>query len=169
MRMPEAIRAERDAEELLAKLWDQDDDGNPVLPVDPVVIARELGIEVYVADMKPDASGALYMDTGPDKPRIYLNSSDAGVRQRFSCAHELGHYMDKIERGELYGRHIEWRNGHSSTGKRPDERYANAFAAALLMPADAVRRLRHTHHPVQMALEFDVSVEAMTLRLKNLQ
>jgi len=163
-------RGERDAAALLSRTWTRDGIRS-AFPVDPIIIARDLNIEVLVSsDMRPNASGVLVMEMTNEElhTRIYLNSRDARVRQRFSCAHEIGHYMDRIARGEMVGRFVDWRDERSSTGTRPEEVYANSFAAALLMPADTVLAMRQDSHPVQMALFFDVSPEAMTNRLNAL-
>jgi len=67
----------------------------------------------------------------------------------------------------------------TASGKGTDmrERDANAFAAALLMPAALVRRAAKSYHfdlgdeggPVEeLARRFGVSSQAMTLRLANL-
>ncbi|MGE5571657.1 MAG: ImmA/IrrE family metallo-endopeptidase [Bacteroidota bacterium] len=48
------------------------------------------------------------------------------------------------------------------------EREANRFAAALLMPEDAVRGLLHWYDPHTVAERMMVSVEALQWRLKEL-
>ena len=50
--------AEKAAHDLLDSHW-PGGSADPELPVDPVRIARSLGIGVYVARMDPKASGAL--------------------------------------------------------------------------------------------------------------
>ena len=51
----------------------------------------------------------------------------------------------------------------------PDETAANAFAAELLMPEDAVRQLVRGNSLQQLAYYFDVSPTAMYIRLKVLR
>jgi Zn-dependent peptidase ImmA (M78 family) len=169
VRAVEAQRGEKDAADLLRRTWTRD--GIPAaFPVDPIIIARDLEIEVRISRMKPNASGALMMEMVNEELHavIHLNSSDAPVRQRFTCAHELGHYVNRVNRGQFEGRVVDWRDQRSRTGTQPDEVHANAFAAALLMPADIVRGLAANSHTVQMALFFEVSVEAMDNRLRAL-
>src|ERR1035441_987140 len=83
--------AERDAQSLLETVWA--DDGLPIrIPVDPVVIAKRLGVDAFAAKLAPEVSAAIVKKPGRD-PSILLNRMDGELRQRFSCAHELGHFV----------------------------------------------------------------------------
>jgi Zn-dependent peptidase ImmA (M78 family) len=138
------------------------------VPVDPVRIARALGIQVVDAPLDDGISGALMKERDRD-PRIVLNSRDSANRRRFTCAHELGHFVKRNDEPDEY-EYIDFRDGRSSTGTDHEERYANTFAASLLMPERDVRRLDGLClGEVEMALRFGVSREAMHYRLKNLQ
>jgi len=98
---------------------------------------------------------------------IGVNSHQAPVRQRFSVAHELGHfalhhvdhhfieYSGGVE-GEVPG--YDWEH----------ERAANQFAAELLMPAELIKKDAHTTSLPRLATRYDVSQEAMGFRLANL-
>jgi len=158
---------EKNAQQLLSDAWSTDDGGIVVVPVDPVQIARSLGIDVRTAHMKEDFSGALEKGPGDD-PVIYLNERDSQNRQRFSCAHELGHYYLRTLEGQVSYSFVDRRERMARTGTDPDEIYANQFGAALIMPADAVKRLSRRFNPVQLAYRFRVSEEAMRFRLGNL-
>lgn len=160
-------QATRDAERLLKRVWRRGADKTP-LPVDPVLIARRLGIDVYETQLPKNVSAALVKEYGED-PTIALSARDSSNRKRFSCAHELGHFVSKTDQPEEY-EYIDFRDRRSSTGLDRDEVYANNFAAALLMPSDEVRRLKNEgYSEVEMAWEFDVSLEAMTNRLNFLR
>lgn len=138
-------------------------------PVDPVRIAKKLGLDVMVAELPINVSGAIVKDLGRD-PVILLATEDSPARQRFTCAHELGHYVYRQQMdGECY-EYIDMRGPESRTGKSPEERFANQFAAALLMPAEAVK-VEFELEPViaTLAYKFGVSGEAMTIRLRSLQ
>lgn len=153
--------AQRAAQGILSDTWD----GR--LPIDPVRIARALGIDVITAHLADDVAGAIVKELGQD-PSIVLNAQDSQNRQRFTCAHEIGHYVRREERGEDY-EYIDYRDIFSSTGQHDEERFANAFAACLLMPDEHVRRFHAEGlSDIQMALRFDVSRDAMTFRLLNL-
>lgn len=153
--------AHRAAETILADTWDGS------LPVDPVRIARKLGIDVITAGLASNVAGALIKELGQD-PSIVLNAQDHNNRQRFTCAHEIGHFVRHEKRGDNY-EYIDYRNIFSTTGQSDEERFANAFAACLLMPEELVRRFHHDGlSEIQMALRFDVSRDAMGFRIANL-
>lgn len=153
--------AARDAAKLLKATWGRG------IPVDPVAIARTAGLRVLDAPLDSDTMGALIKQPGRD-PTILLNESDSPNRRRFTCAHEIGHFVRRSEEADEYST-IDLRNGLSETGKDPEEIYANEFAACLLMPEDDVRIMHATGlSDLEMAIRFRVSREAMQYRLKNL-
>lgn len=158
---------EVDALEILRTTWEKD--GTTPLPVDPVVIAKKLGVRVYTAEMEPNVSGMLFMNPGKD-PEIYLNAHDSYNRQRFTCAHELGHWRKHVIEGTESVQLVDYRGPLASAGEDPSEIYANQFAANLLMPENEVRRLvNEGYGPVAIADRLRVSVDAVTFRLNNLK
>jgi Zn-dependent peptidase ImmA (M78 family) len=104
----------------------------------------------------------------------------ASVRQRFTIAHEIGHfYLRHV--GEIFVEEhvLNKRDGRSSYAIDPKEIEANNFAAALLMPAQMVGRAvidRINKNPSikledltdDLAEKFHVSRQAMGYRLINL-
>jgi Zn-dependent peptidase ImmA (M78 family) len=159
--MNERHEATEAAERVLADHWDG------TIPVDPARIARSMGIKVIDAYLDADVDGAIRRDGKGKAARIYLNTENALTRKRFTCAHEIAHFVKHSQEGEF--EFIDYRDSLASTGEIPDERYANAFAAALLMPARHVRRLRDEGlDDWTMAQRLGVSQPAMVNRLKNL-
>ncbi len=153
------------ATNILAEVW-----GNRGFPVDPVWIARQLGLDVIEAWLGNDVSGALVKKTDKD-PIIVLNNSDHRNRQRFTCAHELGHYVQRWNNGadQLQYEFVDLRGLSAASGSNPEEIFANQFAANLLMPESEVKRLwREGLHPSVIASRFGVSDDAMRFRLSNL-
>lgn len=151
------------ASELLATMWN-----GRRLPVDPVQIARELGIDVLETTLPDNVSGALIKDEGKD-PVILLCNSDSKNRKRFSCAHEIGHYAYRLTTNGDHYEYIDFRNELSAKGSDHEEVYANRFAAELLMPASEVRALYNQGFPAFLiAQHFGVSDDAIRFRLKNL-
>jgi Zn-dependent peptidase ImmA (M78 family) len=164
-----AEQAERDARQLLRDVWHEDSYGEPMIPVDPIRIAELLGIDVYTAVMDENFSGALEKLPNHD-PAIYLNRSDHPNRQRFTCAHELGHYYARTQSGDDQYGYTDRRDELASAGTNQDEIYANQFGAALIMPREVVndRHKRLDGDIVRLAATFRVSEDAMRIRLTTL-
>lgn len=145
----------------------------PGTAVDIRKLVRGLGITVIDAPDKqesPNLSGAMVMHEG--KPFILVNEGQSSARQRFTIAHELGHLLMHVGTGKA----VMFRDEVSSRGVDPFEVEANAFAAALLMPEEQVRELvPEPMNPMdddaisQLADNFQVSGQAMAIRLKSLR
>lgn len=152
------------ASNLLNEVW-----GDRGLPVDPVWIARQLGLDVIESDLDQDISGALFKEAGED-PVIVLNARDSKVRKRFTCAHEIGHYVKRLEANQANYEFVDLRGPTAANGCDPEEIFANQFAANLLMPEDQVRIMRRDgFHPSVIAARLGVSDDAIMYRLKNLR
>jgi Zn-dependent peptidase ImmA (M78 family) len=98
---------------------------------------------------------------------ILVNKGDAQPRRRFTLAHEWKHLLDYTLAGLV---HSGLSRGDAQREARQIEEIANYFAACLLMPKSLVRRawaggLQSTQ---VLAHTFDVSYEAMEIRLKHL-
>jgi IrrE N-terminal-like domain len=153
--------AKRDAEAILRTYW-----SSARFPVDPVRIARSMSLTVLDSGRLPgDVAGTIVKEPGRDA-LILLNASDHPNRKRFTLAHEIGHY---VRRGDNPFEYVDRRDTLSSTGTDPDEIYANAFAANLLMPESEFKRLhREGVSDFEMALRFGVSRDAVSFRHVNL-
>ena len=151
------------------------------LPIDIENIARHRGLEVIPYPLENEISGILVID--PIKSTIGYNNSDSIVRRRFTIAHELGHYelhrnithlfYDKDFKVMFRTSKTENQDAHQQL-----EREANAFAAALLMPEEAVKAkmskvefdLGNVNEKAikDLAKLFNVSTTAMYYRMANL-
>lgn len=138
-------------------------------PVDVVAIAQDLGISVWRMNSLPEnVSGKIFRDPlngGESGFSIGVNSRDPFVRQRFTVAHEIGHFVlhrDRLERGDLVDDAM-YRSGLSSR----EETAANRLAADILMPFQLVRSLLSAgiRDPEALANKFQVSVAAIRIRL----
>jgi Zn-dependent peptidase ImmA (M78 family) len=149
--------------------------------IDVDEIAEKLGLQVSAHDLGSNVSGVLYIDKG--KGVIGYNKSESEVRRRFTVAHEIGHFIlhrldneifvDKKEFKVLY------RDNSSATGEIKQEREANAFAAALLMPRERViQELQKMTFDLgddkedvinKLSETFKVSSQAMMFRISNLK
>lgn len=164
-------QAEAAASRLLSTSWWLTSYEDSPIPVDPFVIAANLGITVRRVRLPLDESGNIVLAPDQD-PLISLNRGDSRARQRFTCAHEIGHYVRRVDGDSLQQQvvFVDRRAQLASAGVDPDEIYANQFAAALLMPARAVQRgyVFEGQSVESLARRFDTSVQAMNLRLRNL-
>lgn len=148
------------------------------VPVDR--LARQMGLRLAFEPFEGDLSGMLYRDDGEGSPVIVVNSLNPKVRQRFTIAHELGHFVlhdDLLFIDKPVA--VRFRDARSSLATNPEEIEANRFAASLLLPkawvvAEADRRLARSPDIASEALvdelarTFDVSRQAMELRLSGL-
>lgn len=164
------LEAEKAAGDLLKTAWAPD--GKEIsscpLPIDPFAIADRLGLVVSRRPLEPDISGMLAKTPNRD-PEVFINSSDSLNRQRFSCAHEIGHYSKRTTgRVDDEWGYIDRRGPAASRGTEPEEIFANQFAAALLMPEVCVRDLSAKLDPAALAVKLGVSLDAMRFRLDNL-
>ena len=152
-------------------------------PVKLKPLTQKLGIDLAFESLDEELSGVLIKEDR--KVFIAVNSKHSTTRQRFTIAHEIGHFMlahpgemfvDKTLRQRAV---VVRRDGRSSEGTDKDEVEANRFAAELLMPRDFVeeevrKRLARKPTPSKEALvsdlakHFEVSPQAMEYRLVNL-
>lgn len=126
-----------------------------------------------------DISGILVIKD--DIGSIGYNKSHPKSRQRFTIAHELGHYLLHKDDKELFVDKdfiIKFRSNVEYTQlELKQEREANIFAAALLMPKkfiveelnkDEYSSLTEQEVIKKLAETFKVSVEAMTYRISDI-
>jgi Zn-dependent peptidase ImmA (M78 family) len=149
-------------------------------PVDVEKVTKLLGIEIQRDKVDADVSGFLVRDAKTAKALIGVNGAHPLYRQRFTIAHECGHYLLHVgetvhldkERDALT---VQFRDEGSSKGEDDSEREANLFAAELLMPGKFLKRdlqqgedLLDEEGLRKLAKQYEVSVQALTFRLANL-
>lgn len=149
--------------------------------IDVERIAIGLRLSVVRANLGHDVSGLLVTNKGTSF--VCIHEDHHPKRQRFTIAHEIGHHVlrHQFQSGDHVhvdlGYFISQRGPRASTGLDPKEVEANQFAAALLMPEGLVRREVAAlagkkplldSHVEQLVTLFDVSEQAMTIRLSNL-
>lgn len=155
------------------------------IPVDPAAVAKSLNVEVHYEELEDEVSGVLLVQN--NARHILVNKSHHPNRQRFSIAHELGHLLLHDQDGgrlfidtqlRLYQRAgAPNSSAYSEPGSATtpqEEREANQFAAALLMPRILIERAaldRDLYDEVDvsaLAASFAVSEQAMAIRLQRL-
>ncbi len=161
MKMTIRQRPEALARRVLEAHWDG------VLPVDIRGLAESCGARV-IDDPLLDVSGVVAIEGG--EPVIKVNTNESELRQRFTIAHELGHMMLR----HLTKDKTEFRDpskNYTMANFDRRERDANRFAAAILMPGEAVRAviLEMDDADVDsLASVFKVSKAAMSIKLKSM-
>lgn len=141
-------------------------------PVPVFQILNELGLGPEFQAMDDNISGWIER-RDDDSYRVVINSTHPEVRQRFTAAHELGHY---IYHRDLLGAGVGDTRAYRAAGThlpnsaiRPaHERQANSFAANLLMPRENIALLRlrdNVVEPATLAQRLGVSLHAMCIRL----
>jgi Zn-dependent peptidase ImmA (M78 family) len=144
-------------------------------PVRVEELAEHLGIEIRREEFPDDISGALFRGEG--RALIAINRSHHSNRQRFTIAHELGHYLLHPDSPANYdakhqvGVHFRGKTRNGEWDSKEIE--ANRFAAELLMPRRmilaAMDDIRGDLDASGLAHLFEVSEEAMTYRLAELR
>lgn len=140
------------AAEVLRRYWDN------ALPVDPVAIARRLGLGLGAS-----ASQSTTPMVAQCSERPGLHARDrTSARFRLACAHEIGHYFDLGEELGHGATAVAWGTG-SEYGRTGGEVYAEEFAVALLLPEREF--LRNGHYDDQsLAERFGVPVTSVKER-----
>jgi len=136
----------------------------------PKVLEEEMGIKIIFLPLDSNISGGSTIDEEFGMA-ILVNSNDAPWRRNFDLAHEFFHLItwDDFSPEEIYQ--------HDSLGKNRIEQLADVFASSLLLPEKEVRdefkkrtvekSILHLNL-VNLARDFDVSIEALLWRLVNL-
>ncbi len=140
------------------------------VPVKIAGIARALGVEVKSATLKPRISGQIQpSNTSKSGFRIRVNRHEPSVRQRFTIAHEIAHYL--LHRDQI-GDGLEDTILYRSTLSDRREAEANRLAADLIMPRALITQLLREKNSAptvevagELALQFEVSEAAMMIRL----
>lgn len=145
-------------------------------------LIETLGIEINPVELPDEVSGLLHVEEGK-KPRIFVNALHHSNRQRFTMAHELGHFILHKNRGLHIDKKTFSRNALSQTGLDPIEIEANRFAAELLMPNLLIKQEIAGKEDLvdsagyidaqgdfiyELAQAFGVSTAAMSIRLQSL-
>lgn len=163
----------RRAQELLARL------GIFAVPTPVERIAKARGVQVRFSPFDDELSGMIYIKDGI--PIIGVNSLHHPNRQRFTIAHELGHF--ELHRQMITTEvHVDkdfpalMRDPKSAAGTEQIEIQANQFAAELLMPNKLIKKelsgkqfdIEDERPMERLAKKFRVSKQALEYRIRNL-
>lgn len=133
-------------------------------PVDVLACARVVGLPIYSVDLPHGVSGMIKRK--PDSTfECYVDASEPSVRQRFTAAHELGHFI--LHHSSIGQTHQDNYRLRAEGMTNYQETEANRFAADLLMPRNLISNaIAHgTTSVPALAQLFQVSEIAMSIRL----
>jgi Zn-dependent peptidase ImmA (M78 family) len=163
-------RATKSARELL------ESHGVQQPPVDVDAIAKAEGVQVVYEELEDRISGILVQKD--DATIIGVNKLHHAHRQRFTLAHELGHYTLHPHNPTVWvdDLMVHFRGENMYAPATPEEVEANAFAATLLMPEEFLKhdlagRVIDVLDEVavrRLAQRYRVSPQALTIRLMEL-
>ena len=149
------------------------------IPIGVDRLAKSLGLDVQLKDLDDDISAFLLLEG--DKQVIVVNEKHHKNRRRFSIAHEIGHFCLHHTSGKdrlFIDKATYYRNNQAQSGLSSYEIEANRFAASLLMPRHQILRQldpselifdNENQNVGSLAEQFEVSEQAMTLRLVRLR
>lgn len=154
------VKTTEDAEAAARKIRDHWQLGTDPIP-NLSEFLEEHGLKILVLPLPTKIFGLkcwVRRKGGNDVPVIVVNAKNEGERQRFTLAHELGHFVLAV------------------ADSVAAEAACNRFASAFLMPADSVRAKVGQHRsalpiPELFGLKrlFGASAQAIVYRCKDLQ
>lgn len=119
-------------------------------------LQKDNDIQVRAWNLGKKVSGIQVIEDGASF--IAYNATQHQNRQRFSVAHEIGHFV----LGHTAPKNFDYEPGNNDSY----ETEAFSFAAELLMPLEMVKKdYADTHDPNSMAWKYLVSQEAMWKRI----
>lgn len=138
-------------------------------PVKVVSLAHDLGLKVYTSEsLGNNVSGLIKKDQrqgGSSGYAIFVNAKQAKVRQRFTIAHEISHFV--LHKSFIGDGIVEDALLRADGFTNSLERQANGMAADILMPRALISEAQESGITSISALAnyFGVSRDAMSVRV----
>lgn len=142
------------------------------LPIPVEKIAEGLGMSISYAPSEEYSGMLVRKKDGSGKVLVGINSAESRERQRFTIAHEVGHFFLHKDLDVS----VDYRMSYSAP-KPPREQEADEFAGNLLMPKKLLvsdfDQIISNHSFLEtdlknLAKKYAVSTEAMRIRLLKL-
>ena len=140
---------------------------NPAeIAIDLEKIAAFHNIRIEYHDFSDNISGVFFKKN--NKLFLGVNSYHSENRQRFTIAHEIGHYI--LHTDDILHHDDEKMHFRADKIQSSEETEANFFAAEILMPALLIEKCveNDIDYVDELAKCFNVSQDAMRYRLTNL-
>ncbi len=129
------------------------------LPIRISALCKGMGIRVQYYHPEDNNDGFCSIIDG--KPHIFVSADCSVVRQRFTCAHELGHILlGHVGKYALVNR-------EPSPKDNPIEQAANVFASRILAPACVLWAL-DARTPEEIAALCQISHQAASFRAERM-
>lgn len=149
-----SVEAVEQAAALLREAWNMGD-----APISNVIETLE-DLNVKLLEIEADDGFSGLSAWVSQTPVIVLNQTHSNDRKRFTALHELAHLLLKFD---------------AQLSEKDQERLCNAFAAALLIPAERLRkelgenrRLIFLHEFGLLKRQYGISIQALAIRAKTL-
>lgn len=136
---------------------------SPPIPLFEIVAAYGLNI-TYAKFTKVPHGNEIAGFIDLERNKIVVNADDPPTRQRFTIAHELGHYIlhkKFVENKKKYT--VLLRKPLKDLDYSPEEKEANCFAATLLVPKKLLQNYKDLPASISASL-FAVSGDVMKYR-----
>lgn len=152
--------ARHKAQETLDNYWDG------TFPVRVSAISKKIGVTPYRATLPLGVSGMIIKERGQEA-RSYADTTESEERRRFTFAHELGHYVERVTLAE--DNDFAFKDRREPGRYDLHEFYADEFAGALLMPEKPfLEMLEDGRSLIEIAARFGVSLAAVRKRKERL-
>lgn len=154
---------------LARREWDL----SPSLPIDDLLafVEKIVGIPVLIERFGADEIAGVLMRRADGGAFIAINADHNARRQRFTLAHELGHYQMGHQPRVDYVKNLH----EGGNGGNPQEVEANYFAAEFLCPRNAANdwldrngvKTAGADDAARLAMEFGLSFSTACYRLER--
>lgn len=142
---------------------------NDSLNLDILELVEKLGGYVYEVGYLEANGNSMVINDSDDSFKIYVSATDGKNRQKFTIAHEIGHYFIHYKDGNPEERETVYRRTNHAYGGFT-EYEANVFAASLLMPENKFKESFKSRGGDLglIANDFGVSIAAAEVRARAL-
>lgn len=127
------VSAEELANKVLSNI--RQEKGKIEFPIDPFELLKSNNVKVIL--MNSEKLSGIIINDFDNFTVVGINKNDSLERQRFTAAHEYCHYIKDLKRENGNEHNIQCLKDSNSA----IEKYANKFAASLLMPIEELKKV----------------------------